>query len=100
MSPLTLEELKAFVQTDLSDEALQIYLEDAQAEIALRFGDDLQGDDLARRKRVQLDLVKLAIEYRALKREESGHYEAEYPDYETEREKILSRLDHGFGWWA
>ena len=83
---LTLNELKALLETDLSDSALQIYLDDA--------------DDLARRKRVQLDLVKLAIEYRALKREESGHYEAEFPDYEQERAKILSRLSHGFGWWA
>ena len=63
---LTLEELKALVQTDLSDEALQVYLDDAKAEIILRFGED--AEDAARRKRVQLDLVKLGIEYRALKR--------------------------------
>ncbi len=98
MSLLTLEELKAFVQTDLSDDALHLYLDDAKAEIVLRFGED--AEDAARRKRVQLDLAKLAIEYRALKREESGNYEAEFPDYEQERAKILSRLSHGFGWWA
>ncbi len=100
MALLTLEELKELLQTDLSDSALQFYLDDAGAEIVLRFGHYPQGDDLARRKRVQLDLVKLAIEYRALKSEQSGHYEAEYPDYESERGKILSRLNHGFGWWA
>ena len=97
---LTLDELKALLETDLSDSALQVYLDDAEAEIVLRFGDDSQEGEAARRKRVQLDLVKLAIEYRALKREESGHYEAEFPDYEQERAKILSRLSHGFGWWA
>ena len=95
---LTLDELKALLETDLSDSALQVYLDDAEAEIVLRYGED--AEDLARRKRVQSDLVKLAIEYRALKREESGNYEAEFPDYEQERAKILSRLSHGFGWWA
>jgi len=53
--------------------------------------------DSNQRKRVQLDLVKLAIQYQGLSTQESGNYSANFLDYEKEREKILSRLQSKLG---
>lgn len=49
-------------------------------------------DDTNIRNRVQADLVKLAIQYDALKSEKAGNYSRTVVDYEAERESILSRL--------
>ena len=45
----------------------------------------LDATELPNRKRVQADLVRLAIEYRALKSESSGDLDQSYADYEAER---------------
>ena len=49
-------------------------------------------DDLAARRRVQADLVQLAIQFKGLKGERAGNYQSQFVDYEQEREMILSRL--------
>ena len=46
----------------------------------------------ARRKRAQLDLVRIALQYQALKQQVSGNYTASYIDCERERSRILRRL--------
>jgi hypothetical protein len=48
--------------------------------------------DTSQRARVELDLVKLAIQYSALRTQSSGDYAETAPDYEDERETILSVL--------
>ena len=54
-------------------------------------------DNQDTRKRVQIDLVKLAIQYDVVRTVESGNYSATFPDYEKERDKILGRLESAFG---
>ena len=48
--------------------------------------------DLDQRKRVQLDLVKLAIQYDGLQRSAVGNQTLVMGDYEEARREILSRL--------
>ena len=48
----------------------------------------------ARRKRAQLDLVRLAIQHPGIAQQTSGGYSASYRDYERERSRILRRLKH------
>ena len=48
--------------------------------------------ELARRKRAQLDLVRIAIQYQALKQQVSGNHTVSYIDCERERGRILRRL--------
>ena len=168
MALLTVEKVKGFIETDQSDALLQLYMEDAEAEIIKRYGkhtahtDTLEGgerllfptraihsvtsikerrwgwtdeeitlgnsdytlqdngrsllreidgtnswyrwgthvileyvplNETKERKRVQLDLVKLALRYEALQNERSGNYGATFVDYERERGKILRRLE-------
>jgi hypothetical protein len=52
-------------------------------------------DRTARRVRVLIDLVRLAVQYSALKSESVGDYSASSAEYEAEREKILGRLREG-----
>ena len=54
-----------------------------------------RADDTDRRKRVQMDLVKLAIQYSGLKSQNSGNYSETQVDYEAEKNKILNRLAQG-----
>ena len=49
-------------------------------------------DDTDRRKRVQLDLVKLAIQYDALRSRGAGDLTSSSPDYEDQRSALLARL--------
>jgi len=49
-------------------------------------------DESAQRKRVVIDLVKLALEYRGVKSEGIGDYKVTLGEYEDERRKILNRL--------
>lgn len=61
---------------------------------------ELSADETTRRKRVQADLVKLAITYRgAIKSEASGDYSAAAgaKDYQAERETILRALSSTSG---
>ena len=48
--------------------------------------------DLSRRKRVLIDLVKLAVEYNAVRQESTGSHSRTMVDYQQEREAILSTL--------
>ena len=48
------------------------------------------------RKRVQIDLCKLAINFEGLSSESSGNYSRSFGDYQLERQRILSNLRHGF----
>src|SRR3990167_8626469 len=48
--------------------------------------------DAARRKRVLIDLVQLATQYHGVKEESSGNWSSGYPDYQRERDAILSTL--------
>ena len=50
-------------------------------------------DDRASRRRVLIDLVKLALSYNAVNSETIGEISASYPDYDKERRKLLSSLD-------
>lgn len=171
MTLLTTTDLADWVETDLSATVLQIYLDDAEAEIIKRFGahgesgskitedlvgnehfifpsrpvstvstvvereDDVettldatdyrsvsgghmlerlddgtnQADDwapevritytpvseLATRKRVQADLVRLALEYRGLRSESAGDHSQTYLNYQEERNNILAALETG-----
>jgi RNA polymerase subunit RPABC4/transcription elongation factor Spt4 len=53
--------------------------------------------DTARRTRVELDLVQLALSYNALRHEAIGDYQAtRFDDYTAERENILSVLEPSF----
>jgi len=52
-------------------------------------------DDLERRLRVTIDLVKLAVAYNALDSETVGDYAARSVKYEQERSALLARLS---GW--
>jgi len=52
-------------------------------------------DQTARRKRVLIDLVRLAVEHKALASESVGDYSATSVEYERERTRILSRLREG-----
>lgn len=45
-----------------------------------------------RRDRVVIDLVKLAVAYEGLASSGDGDYSETHPDYQVEREKILSEL--------
>lgn len=49
-------------------------------------------DDTPRRKRVQVDLVKLAIQYEGLKASSVGNQRLDMGDYETQRRAVLSAL--------
>lgn len=49
-------------------------------------------DDMARRTRVLIDLVRLAIEYRAYQEQWSGDVRTRHVDYQQERERILRAL--------
>lgn len=49
-------------------------------------------DDRDRRKRVLIDLVKLAVQYEAAKSSKIGDVSVTFPDYQKEREAILSTL--------
>jgi len=52
-------------------------------------------DDTARRKRVIIDLVKLAVNYNALDSERIGDYSATSKKYEDERAALINRLASG-----
>ena len=55
-------------------------------------------DESKRRKRVTIDLVRLAVQYNAAKGERTGDFTLTSVDYELERGKLLARLG---GWnWA
>jgi len=49
-------------------------------------------DEESRRKRAQLDLVKLAIHHEGLSQQKVGNVQVSFPDYERERSRILRRL--------
>ena len=51
--------------------------------------------DVERRTRVLIDLVRLAVQFNALRSESAGDYSATSADYEEERRRILSRLGGG-----
>lgn len=55
-------------------------------------------DETARRKMVELDLVKLSIQYNALQSERSGDYQVQNLDYDAERKKLLARLRNKRAW--
>ena len=160
MALLGTEELRGFLETSLTDDQLQLYLDDAEAEIVKRFGghesqqENLRGissslwpsrpiqaitrvtldlgdstqdlqqsqykvvhngraivrkdggywtpfvtveytpkSDVPQRKRVQLDLVKLAIKYDGSQEFQSGNYQTTHLDYERERTRLLRRLE-------
>jgi hypothetical protein len=52
-------------------------------------------DDQARRDRVTIDLVRLALQYNALGSETSGDYSAQAVQYQAERETLLRGLMAG-----
>lgn len=52
-------------------------------------------DDAARRERIAIDLVKLAIQYDALEEESDGVYRKKAVDYHRERHRLLADLDRG-----
>jgi hypothetical protein len=169
MALLTVAQVRAHVETDLADEALERLIDDADAEIIDRAGavdeqtDEMHGVELAtalclsrraseitevvetvsedettlaaddyslragglfldrlstgtngrstwgdsvvvtytpvdrtaRRTRVLIDLVKLSVQYNALRSESVGDYSATSAEYETERERLLGRLREG-----
>lgn len=49
-------------------------------------------DELAKRTRVEIDLVRLAAKYEALDHETVGDYSANHPNYLAEREQLLDAL--------
>jgi hypothetical protein len=51
--------------------------------------------DTARRDRVTIDLVHLALQYSGLSHETSGDYTANPLDYQQERERLVSELAGG-----
>jgi hypothetical protein len=59
------------------------------SEVAITF---TPTEDDARRDRVTIDLVRLAVQHNALKSESAGDYRAESADYQKERNRILSEL--------
>lgn len=52
-------------------------------------------NDVARRDRVAIDLVRLSLSYSALTAQREGDFSSTHPDYQLEREKILSGLNGG-----
>lgn len=54
-------------------------------------------NDTARRKRVLIDLVQLAIRYNAVHSEKVGDYSVTNVDYQVEREKLLKSLSYWKG---
>lgn len=52
-------------------------------------------DDTARRDRVTIDLVHLALQYSGLSHESSGDYTADVLAYQAERERLLGELAGG-----
>lgn len=52
-------------------------------------------DDTASRKRVTIDLLKLAVNYNALDSERIGDYSATSKKYEDERSALINRLASG-----
>ena len=52
-------------------------------------------DDTARRDRVVIDLVKLAVQYAGLSSERAGDYSAGHLAYAAEREKLVRQLQTG-----
>lgn len=53
-------------------------------------------DDAARRKRIAIDLVKLALRYEAVKSETAGDYATTNVEYQDERNAILDELAPAF----
>lgn len=53
--------------------------------------------DQAQRIRVELDLVKLAIEYDAITAETTGDYSRTMPNYTEERDALLAQLQPALG---
>lgn len=51
-------------------------------------------DQTATRKRVELDLVRLALQYRAVSSQGVGGQNISHVDYNAEREKLLAVLTH------
>lgn len=49
-------------------------------------------DDTAIRQRVAIDLVRLAVQYQALRNERVGDYNAAHVDYREERELLLAAI--------
>jgi len=49
-------------------------------------------DDLARRKRAQRDLVRIAIQHEGVSQQKAGNFSVSHVDYERERSRILRRL--------
>lgn len=52
-------------------------------------------DATATKERVFVDLVKLAVAYRGLQSETAGDWSGTNPDYQAERDRILSALGRG-----
>lgn len=169
MALLTVAELRQHLETDLSDQALQRLLDDADAEVVRRYGPHPPGpavethvggnkyvflrqraaaiqsvtetvrnvttvlssddyrvlgggrylerltsgpnprvywgdfvtvtfepyDDRPQRRRVIIDLVRLALEYNALESVDVGDYSASSLDYQRERRRLLAELSRG-----
>lgn len=169
MALLTVAELRQHLETDLTDQALQRLLDDADAEVVRRYGPHAPGpavethlggnkyiflrqrataiqsvsetvrgvttvltssdyrvlgggrylerltsgpnprvywgdfitvtfepyDDRPQRRRVIIDLVRLALEYNALESVDVGDYSARSLDYQRERRKLLMELGKG-----
>lgn len=53
--------------------------------------------DLPVRRRAQADLVKLAAQYQGLKSETAGDLAQVHPEYQAERDRILSGICRGLG---
>ena len=49
-------------------------------------------DDSARRDRVTIDLVRLALQYSALQSEGAGDYRATHLDYQRERDRLIAEV--------
>ena len=56
--------------------------------------------DLKRRKRVAIDLVKLSIQYDAVKSTRAGDFSVANVDYQDERERLLSSLKNNHRYFA
>lgn len=54
-------------------------------------------DENVRRRRVVIDLVKLAMKYDALKSEQAGDYRSQSVDYQDERERLITELGRSSG---
>lgn len=100
MPLLDLDAIRGLVETDLVDDALQLLVDDAEADIVRIAGaHDAEAADYPRRKRVQADLVKLAVSYDAAQSVSVGDVSMTRVVYEQERSKLLMRLV-STGWFA